>query len=364
MPGFGHRRSGRFVGQGQLGTITCFRPLLAALWLVAVAARAQGPVPPNPCLSLSDDTERLACHDSRAGSEAMVSLPGRTSQASASASASAGSDSHLGRYWELEDADKRGTFNYTAYRANYFLPLRVMSRVHRTPSSPSLGTAQTLPIYQHAEAKLQLSMRSKVMQDALLPGADIWVAYTQQSMWQIWNQAASAPFRSTDFQPEVIYILPTPAFLQQGPWGWSWHLTELGLVHQSNGQSGALSRSWNRIYASVGIERGGLTAALRFEQRLTQRSSQSDDNPDIAAHLGRVDTQLTWSPGHATATLAWRPSLRGRGSWQLDWTCPVQRDRPDGLRWYAQAFQGFGETLLDYNIRQASLGFGLTLFKF
>lgn len=39
-------------------------------------------------------------------------------------------------------------------------------------------------------------------------------------------------------------------------------------------------------------------------------------------------------------------------------------DQPSGLRWYAQLFHGYGETLLDYNHRQSSLGLGLTLFQF
>src|SRR5690606_35396031 len=108
------------------------------------------------------------------------------------------------------------------------------------------------------EAKIQLSLRSKVLEDVLLPGADLWVAYTQQSMWQLWNPAQSAPFRNTDYQPEVIYVVPTPAGWQNLPLGWSWRMAQFGMVHQSNGQPDPLSRSWNRLYASVGLERKDL----------------------------------------------------------------------------------------------------------
>jgi len=162
----------------------------------------------------------------------------------------------------------------------------------------------------------------------------------------------------------VIYVLPTPSSLQNGPMGWHWRMSEFGFVHQSNGQSAALSRSWNRLYASVGAENGTVTAALRLEQRLEKSGGQSDDNPDIVDYLGRIEARLTWSPGQSTAALLWRPSLKGRGQIQLDWTFPVHKDRPDGLRWYVQGFQGYGETLLDYNAKQTSLGMGLTLFKF
>ena len=71
-------------------------------------------------------------------------------------------------------------------------------------------------------------------------------------------------------------------------------------------------------------------------------------------------------PGLATASLTWRSNLKSlnQGSLQLDWTFPVDRDQPEGLRWYVQLFSGYGETLLDYNHRQTSLGLGLTLFQF
>ena len=52
-----------------------------------------------------------------------------------------------------------------------------------------------------------------------------------------------APFRSTDHEPGNHVRLPTTAQL---PFGWRWRYSGVGLVHQSNGQSNPLSRSWNR----------------------------------------------------------------------------------------------------------------------
>jgi phospholipase A1 len=327
------------------------------------------------CLGQTDSVARLACYDGLAGRKAMTALPASPALPPGSTEATPlapaaqpakpqQSESFLARYWELSEADKRGTFNYTAYRANYFLPLREMAKVNRYPHSPTRGVSTTLPSYQHGETKLQLSMRSKMLEDVLLPQADLWAAYTQQSMWQLWNHTESAPFRNTDFQPELLYVVPTPAWLQAWPMGWQWRMTQFGFVHQSNGQSGALSRSWNRVYVAAGAERGSLMASLRYEHRLERGSSQSDDNPDMVDMLGRMEAQLTWSADHASTAVLWRPSLRGRGLIQVDWTYPVFNARPDGLRWYLQAFQGYGETLLDYNFKQTSLGLGLTLSKF
>ena len=67
-----------------------------------------------------------------------------------------------------------------------------------------------------------------------------------------------------------------------------------------------------------------------------------------------------------TASLQYRSTLKTvkYGSVQLEWTYPVYRDQPNGLRWFLQAFRGYGETLTDYNFRQTSFGAGVTFLQF
>lgn len=349
--------------------------LVGLISAVCVGARAEPAGELKECLGLPDNNARLACYDRLAGRDAMVTLPASpaappgtgappVTQAAVPATQQASDGSFMSRYWELDPADKRGTFNYTSYRPNFFMPLHEMRSVNRTPHSPTRGTVTTQPRYQNGESKLQVSMRSKLIEDAVLPGADLWVAYTQQSMWQLWNHDQSAPFRNTDYQPELIYVVPTPKSWQKLPLGWSWRMSQAGFVHQSNGQTDPLSRSWNRVYAQFGFERDDLMFTWRLERRLKTDSKVGDDNPDIDRYLGRTEAQLIWTPDRSTYALMWRPSLSGHGAVQLDWSYPVFKDRPDGLRWYVQLFQGYGETLLDYNFKQSSLSLGLTIFKF
>lgn len=380
QPDTGARAPGSLRRRAALGGCVLAAALAGGAQAASPAPVTAAPPDVKSCLGITAAEERLACYDKYAGFDAMLSLPAspvlkpeEAAQAASPAAPAATTvrtpdappptDSAMSRYWELDEADKRGTFNYTGYRPNFFLPLHVVRKVNRTPNSPTRATPDDVPDYMNGETKIQLSLRSKIAQDLFLPGADLWVAYTQQSMWQLWNRDDSAPFRNTDYQPEVIYVVPTPRSLQALPFGFSWRMTQLGFVHQSNGQPGELSRSWNRLYGAVGIERGDFGLTWRLERRV-EPDRDDDDNPDILRFLNASQIEATWTPGRATAQLTWRPSLGGDGSVQLDWSYPVFKERPDGLRWYAQLFYGYGETLLDYNFRHTSIGVGLSIFKF
>lgn len=345
--------------------------LAAALspWWAQGAELAPGTPGPTHCNRVEGDAARLACYDRWAGrsaggepAPAVVPAPVPVAEQEAPA---AGPSSLWSAYWELDRQDKRGTFNFKTYKPNFILPAYISNAVNHTPSTPTRGTASGLPNYHASEVKLHLSLRTKLAQSVLLPGADLWFGYTQQSMWQLWNHAASAPFRNTDYEPELIYVVPVPEKIGHLPWGWRLAMLQGGAAHQSNGQSDPLSRSWNRIYLAAGLERGDMTVLLRSHRRVRE-SAASDDNPDLTRYVGRGDLQLGWTTGLSTASLLWRTDYKriDRGSVQLDFTYPVDREKPLGLRWYMQLFSGYGETLLDYNFRRTSFGVGVSMFQF
>lgn len=331
--------------------------LLAAALLLESWRAAAGPA--DACRREPEDRLRLACYDALFRDGAAAAEPAAAAETPAPPDAG----STLATFWELGSGNKRGTFVVRTYQPNYLLPLHFSSRLNRSPASPTHSAPDDLPDYQPREAKLQISLRAKIAEN-LPGGADLWFAYTQRSLWQVWNRRESSPFRSTDYQPEAIYILPVPPRLGTLPGGWRWQLLQLGIAHQSNGQSGALSRSWNHIHAGAAFERGAFALQMRVNRRLAE--SGRDDNPDLLRHLGNTEIGAAWLPGRATAALAWRTGAGAfpRGSLQFDWTYPVDRDQPSGLRWYVQLFSGYGETLLDYNRRQNSIGVGVTLFQF
>jgi phospholipase A1/A2 len=347
--------------------------LIVTLLCANATAQTTEPSPTlEHCAAIGAPADRLACYDKLAGRAPAPTEPTAqqtptttSSLAPKDAPPSASTDSSLlSKYWELAPSDKRGVFNFVGYQPNYVLPIHYTSRINRAPQSPTQAIVSQ-PDYRREEAKFQLSLRTKLAQDLLLPGGDLWGAFTQQAMWQIYNGADSKPFRNTDYQPEITYVLPTAAVWRELPLGWHWRYTQIGLAHQSNGQSDPLSRSWNRVYLGAGFERGDWSLTARVNQRLNE-SPETDNNPDLVTYRGRAEFQIGWAHGVHTASLLYRSTLTGLryGALQFEWTYPVYRDQPNGLRWFVQAFRGYGETLTDYNFRQTSIGAGVTFLQF
>lgn len=333
--------------------------LAAALAMAGYPSHAQTV---NDCVGEADDARRLQCYDhlfhrGGAGTEAPSPAP-------AEAAASSEPPGVWGGFWETEAASRRERFVVRTYLPNFLLPLHYSTRINSAPESPTHAASLSKVRFQHHEAKFQISLRVKLAEDMLFGNDGLWLAYTQRSLWQVWNREESAPFRNTDYQPEAIYVVPVPRQASLLPAGWRWRLLQAGIAHQSNGQGEPLSRSWNRVYVGTILESGGFGLQARFLKRLP--AFRTDDNPDLTRYIGNMEVAASWLGGPAWASLTWRtnPRYLGRGSLQFDWSYPVSRERPEGLRWYVQLFSGYGETLVDYNHRQTSIGLGMALFQF
>ena len=146
--------------------------------------------------------------------------------------------------------------------------------------------------------------------------------------------------------------------------GGTLRMASLSLNHQSNGRSLPLSRSWNRWIATLAWERDGWVVEARPWWRLKE-SAAEDDNPDILDHVGRGELLIArhWGEGDGASALMLqlRHSLRGgarsRGSAQLEWAFPLR----GALHGWVQVFSGYGESLVDYNLRQNKVGIGVTI---
>ncbi len=267
----------------------------------------------------------------------------------------------LEQRWDLDGSRPNDEFFPRAYKPVYLLPATHTDRLNLRPSSPSaLRSATEDQLLRHVEAKYQLSFKSKLAHDIADTPLALWGGYTQSSRWQVYNGAVSRPFRETNYEPEIIVVWP----LVQPLLGGSLRMASLSLNHQSNGRSLPLSRSWNRWIATLAWEREGWVVEARPWWRIKEAAAE-DDNPDILDHVGRGELIVSrhWGEGDAAHALVLqlRHSLRGgtrsRGSAQLEWAFPLR----GALHGWLQVFNGHGESLIDYNLRQTKIGIGVTI---
>ena len=365
-----------------------FRVSLALTLLAAGLAPAAWANDWLACAALADNTQRLSCFDQKASQFASPPPPQNPAppldpQAQATsalvpsaAQRASAQPSEITRFWDLEHAIARDTFELRAYRP-VSLSLSGSTPVNRLPSSPAADHTPVAAVdYQPGELKINLSVRTKILSGALRSGSDplrdsLWFGYTQQSYWQLFNKDLSRPFRNTDHEPELVYVFPHFTAL---PGGWTYRLSALGVVHQSNGQSLPLSRSWNRVYAMGAADKiadngDRFTLQARVWKRLPENPSK-DDNPDISDFMGRAELVGRWSfdTGRGaertvrTLGLTLRHALRssGKGSFRLEYLRSIG-SADSGLRFHAQVFNGYGENLLDYNRHRTVASVGLSL---
>jgi phospholipase A1 len=72
--------------------------------------------------------------------------------------------------------------------------------------------------------------------------------------------------------------------------------------------------------------------------------------------MGYGDIGVGWVPNRHTITAMYRPATEGDAV-QLTWSYPITRY----LRVYAQYWNGYGESLIDYNVRTKRWGIGVSL---
>ena len=258
-------------------------------------------------------------------------------------------------------AERREAFNpyvITAHRHNYILPLS-----YTTSLNEAVYRENDIPLRQGlvpTEVKFQISLKTQLNErDLLLKDDSLSLGFTLEAWWQLYSSDLSSPFRETNYTPEIFYLVP----LLWGPFGGATAVV-LGLEHQSNGQVQGLSRSWNRLYASLLYERGNFVASLRPWYRIPEKAKKApgdpegDDNPDILDYMGHGELSLAWRDSRFEYALRGRGDpLGGKGAVTLGLTYPLRGK----FRGFVQYFEGYGDSLIDSDHYQRRFGIGVAL---
>ncbi len=256
----------------------------------------------------------------------------------------------------LEDAAYQNRFALEPHRPNYLLPLVFLNKRNQSPFVADYGDR-----LDSFEAQFQLSLKATLAKGVLFDYGRLYLGYTNQSFWQAYNTNVSRPFRETNHEPELWISFKSPL----NAFGFNNVANNIGINHQSNGRAGEFSRSWNRVIASSIWEKDNFALSVRAWYRLPESEEsfpgdpEGDDNPDIDDFLGYGDYRLAYTEGHNTWSLKLRNFVTGnsRGALEFSWSFPFGK-RVGG---YVKYFNGYGESLIDYNAKTESLGLGIEL---
>jgi len=258
----------------------------------------------------------------------------------------------LDERYKQEEVALTNPFVLLPHKNNYFLLANYhFNEMNNAPwQEPPLNES---PEFDQTEAKFQVSIKVPVVQNLFRDNGHLFFAYTNLSVWQIYNTELSKPFRDINHEPEAWITFDNDWEI----FGWRNRAIDTGIVHQSNGREDPLSRSWNRVYARFLFEKSHSVILFKPWYRIKEDSAK-DDNPDITEYLGNFELGGATRRGKNTYSVLLRNNLstsNNRGMVQLGWSFPVYKN----IRFYTQWFYGYGETLIDYNYRNNALGIGL-----
>ncbi|MEO9586672.1 MULTISPECIES: phospholipase A [Marinobacter] len=261
----------------------------------------------------------------------------------------------LNRYVAAEKAIFSFSGSFVGHRPMYILPFSYMKNANREPTNPRLGATDYDYGIDNQEAKYQISFKVPLLTGWLDDRTTLWFGYTQKSFWQVYNTDDSAPFRETNYEPEVFVRYETNYDLGPG----RLNGVTLGFNHESNGQSEPRSRSWNRIVGSAAYSYDRWLFILQPWYRLPEDDSE-DDNEDIERYLGYANYMAIykWSEDR-TLSMKLMNNLRSdnKTSIELGYSFPMG----DTIKGYVHYYNGYGESLIDYNERIQRIGIGVML---
>ena len=191
-------------------------------------------------------------------------------------------------------------------------------------------------------------------------GTRLFLAYSQISYWQAYDEKNSSPFRDTNYNPEIFYRF------KESTLGSGFFAADAGFEHESNGQRAPLSRSWNLLYLTPWFRTDAWLVHVKARYRIpedekeTPDSPLGDDNPDITDYLGHSDITVArlFGNGHQLRFLMRGYLGTDKGLLVLTYSLPLPRTGGESFA-CLRLSNGYGESLMDYNKSITRIGIGI-----
>ena len=269
--------------------------------------------------------------------------------------------------------------NIETYEKNYFLPF-AYSKDKPPRVSSVLPPGQNSPFEdaqyeKHTEAVFQFSVKLQILYDALGLNEFMYMGYTHKSWWQIYSE--SSPFRETNYRPEIFVEIPSAKNFENTI---GLQALKVGFVHESNGEEGYTSRSWNRLYLTGIWQWENLFMQTRVWYRIPESdkpdgyfdgtstpfdpNADGDGNPNIEKYLGYGDIKLNYLYYKSQISVLFRNNLRldgNKGAVELSYMYPLASSKK--VFWYAELFTGYGDSLIDYDREVTRVSFGFAFSR-
>jgi len=318
------------------------------------------------CSTIPHNAARLGCFD-----RVLHQYGGMTYRYDASSSGSDNPDDDAG---DRETGPLQGTlggdaarrdaalFSYSGtfvpHRRMYIMPATWLHNPNQAPKSPTFGRNELEQELANEEIKFQISFKLPLLTGTFDNNTRLWLGYTQVALWQAYNDSESRPFRETNYEPELF--LTHQLDLPLGPGVLDY--VGLSFNHQSNGRPDPRSRSWNRFVGEIVYSSSRWAFSVRPWYRIPE-STSDDDNPDIERFMGYAEYNAIYRTTNNNHTLGLRfynnfaSGADNRTSGEFSWSFPLSQS----LKGYVQYYNGYGETMIDYNHRVNRVSLGVLL---
>lgn len=212
---------------------------------------------------------------------------------------------------------------FSLFKDNYFIggvPLNNMPNRHNT------------------DVKFQVSIQHRLTKSRLPFDTYLFLQYTQKTFWNVLEK--SLPMRDMNFNPGIgvgHLIVYKNEYVGKG---------YVMLEHESNGKDSISSRSWNKVTFAVAID---LTRNLQAQFKTWIPIIDGGNNKDILKYNGIFQVAANYRTNNRRINLGL--VVVQRKSWgqnmQLEFSVKIKDQVNQYL--FVQFYNGYGESLLDYN---------------